>query len=201
MPIIDKALDVVAPQASDEELLEATRKARWAATPGDWLSLALDHHDVIRRAFDACRGAVGAPARLAAMRRLASVLNGHAIAEELVLYPALAQAGDKLAAGQAYVAQVAPKMQMAELERIDPAGEDWLARLEDIRRAVLFHMYEEEGGWFLALKDKAEDQTYLANRYQQEFARYVAEHEPLHPPVEPRSFEPTQPTTSQLDCH
>jgi hypothetical protein len=136
---------------------------------------------------------------LAAMRRLAVILNGHSVAEELVLYPALAQTGEKLAAGHAYAGQTAAKLRMAELERIDPSTSPWLDKLEHIRGVVLHHMYEEEKGWFLDLKDKADDQTYLALRFQEEFERYVREGRTAQAPPEPRSFAATQASTGELD--
>lgn len=201
MSIIDKALDAATLSVSDEVQAEAAKKARWAAAPGDWLSLALDHHEAIRAGFEACRRTLGGPPRLAAMKRLAVVLNGHSIAEELVLYPALAQAGEKLAAGQAYVEQTAAKLRMAELERIDPSADTWLDKLEHIRAAVLHHMYEEEKGWFLDLKDKAEDQSYVTRRFQEEFERYAGEGGAARAPAEPRSFDPARVTTGELDRH
>lgn len=201
MSLIDKALDASIPPVSDQVRAEATKKARWAAAPADWLSLALDQHEAIREAFEACHSAVGGPQRLAAARHLAVILNGHAVAEELVLYPALAQTGEKLAAGHAYVEQTAAKLKMAELERIDPSAQPWLDKLEQIRSAVLHHMYEEEKGWFLDLKDKAQDQTYLAKRFQEEFERYVGEGRAPQAPAEPRAFAPTQASTGALDCY
>jgi hypothetical protein len=40
---------------------------------------------------------------------------------------------------------------------------------------VAHHVYEEEGTWFLELKEKASpaDQTKLTARYEEEFKRYV----------------------------
>jgi hypothetical protein len=173
MSILDKALAAVTPPESEGARMEATRKARAAADAGDWLSLALDHHDLIRSAFEACRSATGASPRTQAMKRLALILNGHALAEEVVLYPALAKAGEKGHAGLAYTEQTNAKMQMAELERIEPASEDWLAKLEHIRGAVLHHVYEEENSWFIELKAQYDDQAMLTARYREEFERYV----------------------------
>lgn len=173
MSIIDKALAAITPPETEKARAEATRKARAAATPGDWLSLALDHHDQIREAFEACRQAQGAAARLAAMKKLALILNGHVLAEEVVLYPALAKAGEKGHATQAYTEQTTAKMQMAELERIDPAKDAWLDKLEHIRGAVLHHVYEEENAWFVDLKQKYDDQETLTARYREEFERYM----------------------------
>ena len=199
MSITAKALGAFGSPASDEIEAEAAKRALWAAAPGDWLTLALDHHNAIRKGFETCRATIGGPARLAESRRLARVLNGHAIAEELVLYPTLAQSGDKLPAGQAYVEHTAVKLQMAELERIDPSTNAWLRKLEHIHRAVRRHMYEEENGWFLDLKDKAQDQAYLTRRFREEFARYAGEGELSFAQAEPRSFNPTQLSAGELD--
>jgi hypothetical protein len=117
MSIIDKALGAITPPESDEKREEATRKAREAAGDGDWLALALEHHDLIREAFEVCCQADGAEDRQMAMKRLALVLNGHSQAEEVVLYPAMAKAGEKGSADLAYTEQTTAKMQMAELER------------------------------------------------------------------------------------
>jgi len=173
--IIDKALGAITPPESDEKRVEATAKARAAAGAGDWLSMALDHHEQIRTAFEACRTSSAAAGRLAAMKRLALVLNGHSLAEEVVLYPALAKSGEKAHAGLAYTEQTTAKMQMAELERIDAATEDWLDKLEHIRGAVLHHMFEEEGTWFLELKEKGDDHGHLTARFQEEYERYVGQ--------------------------
>jgi len=173
MSIIDKVLGAVTPPESDEKRAEATAKARGAAGDGDWLAMALDHHDLIREAFETCRTAAPGADRVAAMKRLALVLNGHSLAEEVVLYPALAKAGEKAHVGLAYTEQTTAKMQMAELERIDPATQDWLDKLEHIRGAVLHHIFEEEGTWFLELKEKYDDQPFLTARFAEEYERYV----------------------------
>jgi len=173
MSIIDKALGAITPPESDEKRAEATRKARECASGDDWLSLALDHHDRIRAAFEACLNASGAEDRLTAMKRLALILNGHSQAEEVVLYPAMAKAGEKGSAGMAYTEQVTAKMQMAELERIAPDTPEWTDKVTHIRGAVLHHMYEEEDHWFIRLKDDAANQSMLTRRFREEFERYA----------------------------
>lgn len=175
MSIVDKVLGAVTPPESDEKRAEATAKARAAATPGDWLTAALDHHDQIRAGFDECRAARGGPARVEAMRRLALVLTGHSLAEEVVLYPALAKAHEKAHASLAYTEQTTAKMQLAELERIPPEDDAWADKLEHIRGAVLHHIFEEEGVWFLELKDKYDDQGFLDRRFVEEYERYAGE--------------------------
>jgi hypothetical protein len=173
MSVIDKALAAVTPQPSEEKRAEATQKARDMASPSDWLSLALDHHDLIREAFAEGRRVRSAADRRAAMEKLALVLNGHSLAEEIVLYPAMAQSGHKAQAGVAYTEQTTAKLQMAELENIAPSSQAWLDKWGHIEGAVLTHMFEEENGWFIHLKKKGEDQTRLTARYKEEFERYA----------------------------
>lgn len=173
MSVIDKALAAITPQPSEEKRREATEKARAAAKPGDWLSLALDHHELIRSAFAEGREARSAADRKAAMQKLALVLNGHAVAEELVLYPAMAQSGHKMQAGVAYSEQTTAKMQMAELENIAPSSDAWVDKWGHIEGAVLTHMFEEEHGWFLHLKEQGEHQARLTARYIEEYERYA----------------------------
>jgi len=172
MSIVDKALAAITPMPNAEKRAEATAEARARASQGDWLSMALDHHEQIRAAFQACKTAETAADRVAAQKALALVLTGHSLAEEVVLYPALAQAGEKTQAGHAYTEQTTAKMQMAELENIAPSTPEWKDKLEHIEGAVLTHMFEEESSWFLKLKDKGEKQAHLTARYQEEFERY-----------------------------
>ena len=159
--------------ASAEEIAAATARARASCEPGDWLALALDHHDQIRSGFERARQAPPNGARLAALKGLAIILNGHSLAEEVVLYPALALSADNGHAELAYAEQTAAKVQMASLERIDPSSEAWLVTLEEIRAAVVEHMMHEESTWFLELKASAEVQPRLLARYKEEFERYT----------------------------
>ncbi len=107
------------------------------------------------------------------MKGLAVVLNGHALAEEVVLYPALVALDAAEDAQTAYAEQTEAKIQMAELERLSPASPDWAAQLEQIETAVLAHMEQEEGSWFLEIKESYPDQAKLTARYREEFERYT----------------------------
>lgn len=173
MSPMNMAMGAITPRESEEDRQRAARGARALAKPGDWLSLALDQHDDLRQAFEDCRQAEEPRSRLAAMKQLALLLNGHSLAEEVVLYPALGWAGAKGHAGLAYNEQSAVKMQMAELERLHMSMPQWADKLEHIRRMVLHHMYEEEGTWFLELRSNYDDQAFLTRRFREEFERYL----------------------------
>lgn len=123
------------------------------------------------------KSATTVEAQRAAQQRLGIILTGHAIAEESVLYPALAHAGEKHQAGLGYTEQATVKMQMAELEQLTPLTQEYRDKLEHIEGAVLHHMYQEEGSWFLKMKKDAPaaDQEMATRRYREEFNRYVGD--------------------------
>jgi hypothetical protein len=177
MSVFDKVVAAVTPPESEEARAEARAKAQAAAGDGDWLSIVLQHHRQIEAAFAAVKGANDTRSRLAAQKRLAILLTGHSIAEEAVLYPALAKANEEAHSTKAYTEQSAAKVQMGLLEDLPPMSQEYLDKLEHIRGAVAHHVYEEEGKWFLDLKKKlpAADQTKLTFRYKEQFSRYVGE--------------------------
>jgi hypothetical protein len=175
MSIIDKVVAAVTPPESDEARAQARAKARAAAKPGDWLSAVLDHHVLIESAFAKVKSTTDASSRVKALDELATILTGHAIAEEAALYPALAKADEKGHATMAYTEQSAAKLQMGLLEDLPPMSQDFMDKLEHIKGAVAHHVYEEEGNWFLDLKSKlpAADQAKLTQRYEEQFSRYM----------------------------
>lgn len=202
MSIIDKIVATVTPPESDEARREAREKALAAALPGDWLSLVLEHHQSVEAAFAMVAEATTARDRVAAQKKLATLLTGHSVAEETVLYPALSEAGENSHAVKAYTEQSATKLQLGLLERLDPLSQDYLDKLEHIRGAVAHHVYEEEGNWFLDIKRNLPqaDQAVLKSRYLEEFSRYVgntAEIAGLRPP-QAASFEVEQESSAGL---
>ena len=116
MSIFDKIAAAVMPPESDEDRAEARRKAESLATGDDFLADVLDHHRQIEAAFASTLGASDAASRTAGLKNLGLVLTGHAIAEESVLYPALADNGEKAHAGMGYDEQAMVKVEMALLE-------------------------------------------------------------------------------------
>ena len=175
MSVIDTIVNAVAPDEDANAHREARIKAKAAARPGDWLSLILRDHEAIEAAFAAVKNSATAASRTAAQKHLAVLLTGHANAEESVIYPAMSRLGGKGNATTAYSEQATAKTEMAALEMLPPMSQDYLGKLEHIRDAVAHHVYQEENAWFLDLKANTtdQDQTLLAQRYQEEFDRYV----------------------------
>jgi hemerythrin superfamily protein len=175
MSILDKAIAAVTPPVSEDKRQEARAKARASCEPGDWLSQILDHHEEIEEAFAEVRESSTADARRAAQKRLGVLLNGHSMAEEAVIYPALAQAGKQGHANTGYTEQAAAKMQLAALEMLDPLSDDYLDKLGHLEGAVATHVYQEEDDWFQYLKEFASDeaQAHATARYREEYGRYI----------------------------
>jgi hypothetical protein len=175
MSMLEKVVAAVTPTESEEARGQARRRAQATAAPGDWLALVLDHHRQIEAAFAAVKNARAAMERRLAQKWLGVLLTGHANAEESVLYPALALHDEKSHANTGYTEQAAVKTEMVALEELDAMSQEYLDELEHIRAAVAHHMYEEEGTWFLELKEKAPmlDQDKLTMRYKEEFERYI----------------------------
>ncbi|RHW16585.1 hemerythrin domain-containing protein [Sphingomonas gilva] len=175
MSVLDKVIAAVTPPEGEEARADARQRARATAQPGDWFSLILDHHLKLEDAFAAVKAAGDPASRRAAQKHLGVVLTGHAIAEEAVIYPAMGETGEKMHAELGYNEQAMVKMQMAMLEALDPMSQDYLDKLEHIRGAVAHHMYQEEGTWFIDLKESAPmaEQATLTARYKEEWDRYV----------------------------
>lgn len=176
MSMFDKIAAAVTPMASDEDRRQAREKVRAAAVDGGWLQMALTHHDQIEQALERVRRTQDPSARLSALQELLLVFTAHGVGEEGVLYPALVRADEKPHATKAYTEQSAAKVNLAELETIDPTTQDWLDKFEHVRGAILQHVYEEEGTWFIELQQKlpATAHERLTERFQQEYERYLS---------------------------
>jgi hypothetical protein len=59
------------------------------------------------------------------------------------------------------------------LHQLTPLSHAYLDKLEHIRGAVTHHMYEEEGNWFIDLKEKItpSDQLEITQRYEEDYCR------------------------------
>lgn len=186
MSFIDRIASKIMPPESDEDRANARQLARSLAGEGDWLAIVLEQHQQIEDRFRRALTAGDAQARLAALRQLGVLLTGHANAEESVLYPALADAGEKADATMAYEEQAMTKIEMALLEKLDPMGPEWREKLEHIQGAVQHHVYEEEGTWFAKLQQHLPpaERPRLTRRFVEEFERYTQGQSQSTPPIQ-----------------
>lgn len=175
MSILDKVVSALTPPESDEDRIEARERAATYTDRAPWLAHVLDHHRQIDDAFTQVWATNDAASRRMALRELGTILTGHSLAEEGVIYPALSDQGDTGHATMAYTEQSAAKMQMGLLERMDPMSQDFEDKLGHLEGAVKHHVYEEESSWFIDLVEKSSDADHqmIADRYAEEFNRYM----------------------------
>jgi hypothetical protein len=175
MSVLDKVLAAVTPPESQEERAAARAKATQAAANCEWLRLVLTHHRAVEDAFARVAAAGDANGRRQAQRWLSTLLTGHSLAEEAVLYPAMALTDQKAHSTAAYTEQSGAKVNLAALETLDPMSQDYLDKLEHVRGAVAHHVYEEEDKWFVELSKEGDAamQSRLSARYAEEFNRYM----------------------------
>jgi hemerythrin superfamily protein len=175
MSVFDKIASTIMPPESEEDRAEARRTVEACATGDDFIGDIVAHHRQIEQLFVRARAAGDAAARTAAMKELATFLTGHAQAEEVAIYPIIADEESKRHAAMAYQEQVMTKIELAKLELLDPMSQEWRDKLEHIEGAVRHHIYEEEGTWFPELVREVSPtiRAHVTKRFREEFARYV----------------------------
>ena len=146
------------------------------AAGGDWFAMVQAHHALIARSFDKLL-ASSKSTYLSRQELVATIgyqLTAHSVAEENVVYPAIAMNGTMTDADKLYLDQAHAKVMNAQLEmqaEMKDKG-DWMEAGRALQVAVLRHAKEdEEARIFPALK-AALDPTMnamLATRYRREF--------------------------------
>jgi iron-sulfur cluster repair protein YtfE (RIC family) len=193
MSFLEKLAETIFPGESDDDRIQARAEATKLARPGDWLAEVLHQHREIDLLFSAALSANGEQQRTAALKKLGQHLTAHSMAEEVVLYPAIANSGDRGDAAMAYEEQSAAKVEMAALESIDPGSVDWHDKLTAIRDAVAHHVYHEEATWYPRLHQAtaASDTARLTARFAEEYGRHSDMHSNVAAAGSPR-HEPAQ---------
>lgn len=146
MSFLDRIAAAIAPAASDEDRIEARERLVELSAGEPFAQDILDHHRQIESLFARAKQETG-PAALATVRELAVLLNGHAMAEEAVVYPEVSDHSGKVHAGMAYEEHAMTKVQLAELQKLAPGTKEWTEKLEHIESAVQQHVYQEESSW------------------------------------------------------
>ena len=175
MSILDKVVAAVTPPESEEARVAARAKAEAIAQPGDWLSQILGHHRAIQAKFGELKRAATVSERVAVQKELSVLLAGHAIAEEMAIYPAMAGEHQPGHSELAYQEQSAAKMELGLLEKLDPLSQDYQDKLGHIEGAVTHHIYSEEATWFPKLVEDSspEEHEAITARYREEYGRYI----------------------------
>ena len=171
-----RALALAATGAAVAVALPAAAQPRRMRGGGDWLSMILQHHQVLNRAFEDTKNARGARARAAAQMHLAAVTAAHAGAEETAIYPTMIMVGMAPDGQHAYQEQIEVKVALAELDAIpDKTSAAYDTKLESIRAAVAHHMREEEDQWYPELRRRAsaEQNASMTMHYGMDYQRFL----------------------------
>ncbi|RXZ65419.1 hemerythrin domain-containing protein [Pelagerythrobacter rhizovicinus] len=174
MSLLDRIAATVTPTASDQDRAEARRRVEELAANEPWVRTIVDQHKQIERRFGEARAAADAHTAAQAVEELATLLTGHANAEEAALYPEVVEYSGKTHGAMAYEEHAMTKVQLAKLRNLNPRSEEWREKLEHVESAVQQHIYQEEDSWLPDLVENlpAERKDLLTRRYQEEFGRY-----------------------------
>jgi hemerythrin superfamily protein len=152
--------------------------AQTAAARGDWFAMIQAHHAMIAKSFDALM-ASQSRTYLQRDRMIAMIgyqLTAHSVAEENIIYPALAMAGMTAESDKLYMDQSHAKVMNAQLElaaKANRSGTAWMEPARMLQAAVLKHAKEdEEASLYPQLKQKLspEQNALLTAGYMREFA-------------------------------
>ena len=152
--------------------------AQTAAGRGDWLAMIQAHHAMIARSFEDLMASQSRTylQRDRLIARIGYQLTAHSVAEENIIYPALAMAGMTSDSDKLYLDQSHAKVMNAQLElaaHANRTGGQWMEPARALQAAVLKHAKEdEEGRLYPQLKQKlsAEQNALLTAGYAREFA-------------------------------
>jgi hemerythrin superfamily protein len=165
----------VTPSHSNEDREQIRQEARAKAT-SQWFKLVLDHHMQLEGLFAKVKSTNSAQARVLAQKELEVLITGHSIAEEAIIYPVMKLETSSMDATHAFAEQAVAKVKMVELDNIaDKMSQEYNDKLEEIRKAVVHHMVEEERDFFPELQEESDATTNkkISEHYRMEFDRYT----------------------------
>jgi hemerythrin-like domain-containing protein len=141
------------------------------AAAGDWDAILATEHDAALAIFDKMLATDESQTfkRKMLLMKLTHALDKHAHQEEMVVYPALREAGINVEAEQLEVEHGQVKTYLYELNELGPDASNWLEKVREFRALISRHAHMEEEEVFPSFKrDLTEEQdariTTLVNR-------------------------------------
>lgn len=152
--------------------------AQTARARGDWLAMIRAHHALIAESFEQLLASQNRTylQRDRMVRSIGYQLTAHSVAEENIIYPALAIAGMTTESDKLYLDQAHAKVMNAQLELstlVRRESNEWLAPAQALQAAVLKHAKEdEEGNYYPKLHQQLDPgrNAMLTSGYQREFS-------------------------------
>jgi len=140
------------------------------AAGGNWMDMVKAHHGMIVEQFDTV---IAAPVagRMPALKKLGYLLTAHSVAEENVLYPAIAAHGMAAQSDKLYIDQAHAKVGNAMLD-MNPSAPDFTDKVRALKTAVLQHAKgDEEGDQFPKLMQTASaaENARMTKMYKMQF--------------------------------
>jgi hemerythrin superfamily protein len=148
--------------------------AQTMASGGNWFDMVKAQHMLIAQNLDQILATSDEQAteRMRLQKHLGYLLTAHSVAEENVIYPAIARMGMTSDSDRLYMEQAQAKVVNADLS-MTPAGTSaWRDHVSALRTAILHHAkVEEEGDIFPRLMQSAgpELNAKLTQAYQRQF--------------------------------
>ena len=141
------------------------------AAAGDWDEILAAEHEMALAIFDKMLATDESQTfkRKMLLMKLTHALDKHAHQEEMVVYPALREAGISVEADQLEVEHGQVKTFLYELNEMGPEAPNWLEKVREFRALISRHAHMEEEEVFPRFKqDLTEEQdariTTLVNR-------------------------------------
>ena len=141
------------------------------ATAGDWDAILAAEHDATLAIFDKMLATNESQTfkRKMLLMKLTHALDKHAHQEEMVVYPALREAGIRVEADQLEVEHGEVKTFLYELQQMGADSPNWLERVREFRSLISRHAHMEEEQVFPSFKENLSEEqdskiTRLVNR-------------------------------------
>jgi hemerythrin superfamily protein len=138
---------------------------------GDWDEVLATEHDMTLAVFDKMLATDETQSfkRTMLVKQLTHALDKHAHQEEMVVYPALREAGQKVEADQLNGEHGYVKTYLYELNRMPTDAPNWLEKVREFRALIAEHVKMEEEQVFPSLKKGLDEEanariTSLMNR-------------------------------------
>ena len=141
------------------------------AAAGDWDEILATEHEMALAIFDKMLATDESQTfkRKMLLLKLTTALDKHAHQEEMVVYPALREAGINVEADQLEVEHGQVKTFLYELNEMGPNAPNWLEKVREFRALISRHAHMEEEEVFPQFKQDLTDEqdariTTLVNR-------------------------------------
>ncbi len=141
------------------------------AAAGDWDEILATEHEMALAIFDKMLATDASQTfkRKMLLMKLTHALDKHAHQEEMVVYPALREAGIRVEADQLETEHGEVKTYLYQLQEMGPDAPNWLETVREFRALISRHAHMEEEQVFPSFKQELDEEqdariTSLVNR-------------------------------------